>query len=232
MKQELWMAGAVTLAFAVLARLLRGVTTGGAVAGGVVCFALYKCAGQGALVALVSVFVLTWAATRAGYQRKHRLGIAERRDGRSASQVMANLAVSTLCALLYSYTRQSIFLVGVIAALAEAAGDTVSSEVGQAGGHDAHLITTWEQVPPGTDGGISLPGTVAGVSATLIVALVCLGMHLLTWKQALVAGVAGAAGMTADSYLGAVFERRHKLNNDLVNLLSTAIAAGIALLLA
>jgi uncharacterized membrane protein len=38
--------------------------------------------------------------------------------------------------------------------------------------------------------------------------------------------------MFADSFLGAVFERRHKLNNDLVNLLSTAIAAGIGIALA
>ena len=38
--------------------------------------------------------------------------------------------------------------------------------------------------------------------------------------------------MLADSYLGASLERRKVLNNDSVNLLSTAVAAGIAYLLA
>ena len=38
--------------------------------------------------------------------------------------------------------------------------------------------------------------------------------------------------MLADSYLGALFERRQKLSNDIVNLLSTGVAAGLAILLA
>jgi uncharacterized membrane protein len=36
--------------------------------------------------------------------------------------------------------------------------------------------------------------------------------------------------MVADSYLGALFERRNLLNNDGVNFLSTLVAAGVALL--
>ena len=96
MAYPFWTAAAVTLAFAVLARLLRGVTGSGAIAGGVVCFALYAFAGPAAFAALVSVFVLTWSATRLGYSSKSRLGVAERREGRKASQVLANLAVAGL----------------------------------------------------------------------------------------------------------------------------------------
>jgi uncharacterized protein (TIGR00297 family) len=232
MEHRLWIAGAVTLAFAALARRLRGVTTAGSVAGGVVCFVLYACAGPGAFAALVAVFGLTWAATRLGYQRKQRLGIAERREGRNASQVLANLAVSALCAGLYCYTHRAPLLAGVAAALAEAAADTVSSEIGQARGSPARLITTGERVEPGTDGGISWEGTASGLTAALIVGWVCGAVHLLSWKPALLAAAAGFAGTLADSYLGARFERRHHLNNDLVNLLSTAVAAGLGLLFA
>jgi uncharacterized protein (TIGR00297 family) len=230
MVHVLWIAGAVTLAFAVLARLLRGVTTSGAFAGAAICFVLYACAGPGAFVALVSVFILTWGATRLGYQRKQRLGVAEKRDGRNASQVLANLAMAGLCAGLYPFTHRAIYLIGVAAALSEAAADTVSSEIGQAGEHPAHLITTWERVPAGTDGGISWVGTAAGLAAAVVVSFQCVPVGLLNWRQALVAAVAGFGGMLADSYMGAVFERQHKLNNNLVNLLSTAIAVGIALL--
>ena len=42
---------------------------------------------------------------------------------------------------------------------------------------------------------------------------------------------AGVLGTLVDSLLGALFERRGWLNNDLVNLLSTAAAVGIAWLL-
>jgi uncharacterized protein (TIGR00297 family) len=229
---RLWIAAAVTLAFAALARILRGVTTSGAIAGGVVSFALYACAGPGAFAVLVSVFALTWVATRWGYPRKQRLGIAERRSGRDASQVLANLAVSAICAGAYFYGNRSSFLVATAAALAEAAADTVSSEIGQASGRSNYLITSWEPVATGTDGGISLAGTVAGVISAFLVGLVCCGVGLLSWKLSLLVGTAGVIGMLADSYLGAVFERQHRLNNDLVNLFSTSIAAGIALVLA
>jgi uncharacterized protein (TIGR00297 family) len=231
MESRILIAALVTLAFAGAARLLRGVTTSGAIAGAAVCFVLYACCGVGAFVVLVSVFVLTWGATRVGYPRKQRLGVAERRSGRKASQVLANLAVSGVCAGIYFFTRRTGFLVGSVAALAEAASDTVSSEIGQACGRAARLITTWEQVPAGTDGGISSEGTAAGIAAALMVGIVCGGMGLLPWKLSIYASAAGVVGMLADSYMGAIFERRHRLNNDLVNLFSTAIAAGLVIVL-
>jgi uncharacterized membrane protein len=42
---------------------------------------------------------------------------------------------------------------------------------------------------------------------------------------------AAVAGMTADSYLGALLERRRLLTNDAVNFLGTLIAAATASLL-
>ena len=59
-------------------------------------------------------------------------------------------------------------------ALAEAAADTVSSECGQAFSDRARLITTFEEVAAGTDGGVSLVGTLTGACAALLVSAVCL----------------------------------------------------------
>src|ERR1700741_1017489 len=81
---------AITLVFAALGHLVRGVTRSGAVAGAAVCFALFAGAGPGAFGALLSVSALTWTAPRPGLSRKQRLGTAERGDGRRASQVLAN----------------------------------------------------------------------------------------------------------------------------------------------
>src|SRR6266404_6157065 len=57
-------------------------------------------------------------------------------------------------------------------ALAEAATDTVASEIGQYRGPDARLISTWERVPAGTDGGITIPGSIAGMAAGLAISVV------------------------------------------------------------
>jgi len=228
---QLLTATAMTLAFAVLARLLRGVTRSGAVAGVVVCFLLYAGAGSGAFVALVTVFCLAWISTQWGYQQKQKLGTAERRDGRRASQVLANLGVAAICAVLYAMGGRAVFLLAVAAALSEAAADTVSSEVGQAGGKKARLITTWRVVPAGTDGGVSPAGTLAGIVAAALVSIVCVLVGFLPLRWAGISVTAAVGGMVADSYLGASLERRKLLNNDLVNLAGTLAAVAIALLL-
>lgn len=218
----------VTLAFAAIARWLRGVTLLGALAGAVVCLAIYLGAGPWGFVALAMVFALTWLATRCGYERKVRMGIAEKREGRTASQVLANIGVAGVCAALAGTGWQrGMLLIACAAAMAEAAADTVSSEIGQASGQTPWLITTWKQVPAGTDGGISKAGSLAGAAAALLVSLVFIPAGL-PWPWFLIAGAAGFAGMIADSYLGALLQRRKILANDSVNLISTLVAAGLA----
>jgi uncharacterized protein (TIGR00297 family) len=222
----------VTVVFAALARWVRGVSFGGAIAGAAVCFLLYLGAGFGAFAALVSVFALTWISTRFGYRRKEKLGTAEKLDGRTALQVLANLVVAASCSGLSALTgRRAVFLLALSAALSEAAGDTVSSELGQARSAKARLITTWEEVSAGTDGGVSWAGSVAGIVAAAVVTLVCVVTGLVPFRWLGVSIVAAVVGMIADSFLGALLERRKLLNNDAVNFLGTFVAAATASLL-
>lgn len=218
----------VTVAFALLAFSIRAVSPGGAAAGALVCFLL--CAGVGfpALAALMVVFILAWLTTKIGYPEKVKFGTAENIRGRSALQMFANLGVAAVCAALYGLTGKSIFLLAITASLAEAAADTVSSEVGQLSRERVRLITTWREVPAGTDGGITALGTVAGFAAAIAVSAVCASGGMLSWRRIGVPILAALCGTLADSFLGAIFERRRLLNNDLVNFLGTLIAALIA----
>jgi uncharacterized protein (TIGR00297 family) len=230
--RRLGLALLVTLVFAAVARWLRGVSLSGSIAGAVICFVLFSVAGFGAFAALVSVFVLTWLATRFGYQRKQKLGTAENRRGRTASQVLANLATATVFALLSPLGRNGAFLLASVAALSEAAADTVSSELGQALSDTARLITTWEVVPAGSNGGVSLIGTLSGIVAAAIVSEVSHLTGLVSLEAVGYSVVAATTGMIADSYMGVALERRKLLDNNWVNFLGTLIAAGVALLLA
>jgi uncharacterized protein (TIGR00297 family) len=227
----LWAVG-FTVAFAVSARLLRAVTVSGAAAGGVLAFLLLLGGGPGAFAALIAVFLLTWATTRLGHRRKRQLGTAEQRGGRSASQVLANLGIAAAAAMVALASRHPAgWLAASAAALAEAAADTTSSEVGQAVSDSAYLITDFRPVPVGTNGGISVTGTLAGIAAAVAVAAVCGATRMIAWPWMLPLAAAGALGMFVDSFLGATFERRRLLNNDAVNLLSTVVAALFALFL-
>lgn len=197
---------------------------------------------QTALVPVLAVFVLAFVATRLGRAKKERLGTAEKRRGRTAAQVAANLGGSALVSSPFVQTwmmdahwfapaglaPMRLFAV-VLATLAEAAADTVSSEVGQVLGGRPRMITTLRLADPGTDGAVSAVGTVAGIIAGCIVAglgtLALRGDAELFWISA----TGGVFGLLFDSLLGATLERWGWLNNDMVNFLSTGSAAGFAL---
>jgi len=230
-KRVLWALG-LTVAFSMSARGLRAVTVSGAVAGGVLAFLLFVAGGPGAFAALVAVFLLTWATTCAGHRRKRQLGTAEGKGGRSASQVAANIGIAATAAVVGLATAHpTAWLVAAAAALAEAAADTTSSEVGQAVSDSAYLITNFRPVPVGTDGGISVLGTLAGVAAAVAVATVAWAGRMVAAHWWVPVAAAGVLGMFVDSFLGASLERRRLLNNDAVNLLSTLAAALFALFL-
>lgn len=221
---RLYIALLTTIAFALAARLARGVSTSGALAGACIAFILASHDLRLFWILLI-VFFLTLAATRMGGSRKRELKVAEAESGRSASQVMANLGIAALMLVLFS---QNPAVMLAVAALAEVAADTTSSEIGTLLSAGTVLITTWKPVPSGTDGGISLTGTLSGLLAAAVTAGCGFAMDLLPLHAAIVAGCAGTAGMVVDSLLGALLERRGYLNNDVVNLLSTATAAVIA----
>lgn len=119
-------------------------------------------------------------------------------------------------------------LVAMMAAMAEATADTLSSEIGQVLGGVPRLITTGGAVPAGTDGAVSLVGTLAGCMGAAMVVAVGAAVTPLSRSGALIAGGAGVVGLWIDSLLGAIPERRGWLNNDAVNALSTAAAAALA----
>lgn len=228
--QKLWQFALLSAVFAAFGRLVRGVTTTGAVAGAVMCFALLCGGGMAAFSALLAVFLLTWVSTRIGYGRKLRSGTAEARNGRGALQVLANLGTAGGCAVLYRQFPNPWIFAAMAAALAEAAGDTVSSEIGQALGGTPRLITTWQKMEEGTNGAITAVGTVAGALAAITVAAVFLVFRAVGWSSFVVIAGSGIGGVVADSLLGATVEGRGRLGNNAVNFISTVVAALIAFL--
>jgi uncharacterized protein (TIGR00297 family) len=232
----LWQAAGISLAFAALAWALRAATLGAAIAGFIFTAAIYlQTPGwRTALWPLLALFLLTYAATRYGRRRKEVLGIAEGKRGRRASQVAANLGVAVLAGIpqlaerFVGFPATRVLLTTVIAAVAEATADTVSSEMGQVLGGEPRMVTTFRRVPAGTDGAVSWAGTLAGCLGAAIVVAIAAFVLPMRRADALIAFAAAVFGLFFDSLLGAIPERRGWLNNDAVNTLSTLAAALLA----
>ena len=157
----------MTLAFAVLACVLRGVNRSGALAGGLACF-LLSGIGPVAFGTLAALFVMTWVSTRLGYRRKLALGVAERREGRNAWQVLANLAVAGVTSVAFGATRNRVWLVATARRSRLKRLPTLwPAKSGNIAARMRGMITTWRRVPAGTDGGITIPGSIAGLAAGL-----------------------------------------------------------------
>jgi uncharacterized protein (TIGR00297 family) len=223
-------AAIVTGGFAALAYVLGMVSRDGALGGFVMGAAIYACLGlQG--FAILALFVVCGSAlTRLGYRCKQGLGIAQSRGGRrGARNALANCGVAVACAFLATLTSSEVFAASFVASLGAAFADTAESEVGQLAQRAPRVITTLRKAPPGTDGAVSMPGTLAGIAAAVLTAFLGLAVGLLTEPgAALVVASAAFLGTVADSLVGALAPR---IGNESTNLLCTFVAATLAFFL-
>ena len=228
MTPDLAVAAVVTAAFAILAYALGMISRSGALGGFVLGTVVYACLGPSGFAVLALFVVGGSLLTRIGYGRKRRAGTAEAAGGRrGARNALANCGVAAVCALLYALVSSEALAAAFVASLGAAFADTAESEIGQIYGRAPRLITTLRKVPPGTDGAVSAPGTLAGLAASGLTATLGLAVGLVASPgAAAIVALAAFLGTVADSLTGALAPR---LGNELTNVLCTLVAAVVAL---
>ncbi len=224
---------AVNAALAAAAFAARTVDLSGVIGGFLLGTAIYLFLDWRGYLLLVAFFVIGSACTKIGYRRKAAANLAQEKGGRrGARHALANAGVAAACALFAAVTVHPVlFAVGFAAAFATAAADTSSSEIGQLLGRRTFLITTLRPVPRGTEGAVSLEGTLAGIAASALVGVLGAALGLYPWGAVVPIVVAAFVGTTLESVVGAALEKRRLLDNEALNFLNTLVGAlvGIAL---
>ncbi len=154
--------------------------------------------------------------------------LLSKKTSRNHRQVLANGGIAALSALLGSW-------LAFAGSLAAATADTWATEIGRFSPTPPRLITNGARVPAGTDGGMTLLGTVGGIAGAGLIAglAVGLGPGGSGLGLAMRVAVAGIIGMLLDSLLGATVQGKVRwVDNDVVNLAATLTGAACAGLIA
>lgn len=225
-----------------LAQRLPLLTPAGWVHAGILGSLLWGTLGWRGWLAVVLYLLLGSLVTRLGYSRKQQAGLAEARGGRRGPEnVWGSAATGAVLALVTTAPVAPVplplLLLGFSASFAAKLADTCGSEIGKRWGRTTVLITSLRRVPAGTEGAISLEGTLASLVGSGAMALLLWALGLLSSPAAV--GLVTLVGLLAtliESLIGATLQGRYRwLSNELVNGLQTLIAAllaiGLALLL-
>ncbi|WP_205529362.1 DUF92 domain-containing protein [Taibaiella koreensis] len=224
---SLLVAVAVLTAGAFAAVKLRKLTVAAGAAAFVVGLAIYMGGGLTGLLSLAVFFILaTWAT---GHKKKVKAVLEHKgrhQERRKAGQVLANGGVAALAGMLACLApqEQALYTSMLSGALSSATADTLASELGMVYGRHAVNILSWKREARGLDGVVSLEGTLIGIGGSALIALTDALGHGFGPRMGIII-LAGTLGNLADSLLGATLERKHYLNNDLVNTFNTLIAA-------
>lgn len=156
-----------------------------------------------------------------GFRRKDKQEVEQdfaKTGRRDIGQVLANGGLGALLAVLNTRLEPSLFLfVGYVGVMAAVTADTWATELGVLSKGTTLSILNGQKVAPGTSGGVSLWGTLAGASGAILIGLVAeVGQKLtgpigLTVGILLMAGlIGGMAGCFMDSLLGATLQIRYR----------------------
>ncbi|HEX8172869.1 MAG TPA: DUF92 domain-containing protein [Thermoanaerobaculia bacterium] len=229
---------------ALIGYFAHSVNVSGALGGFVLGAIIILGAGWPLYVALLVFFVIGTSATKLGYGRKARLGLAQESGGRRGfSHAFSNVGVAAICAIAVSRLARSRYgdtelellpMFMGIASLATAAADTTASEIGQLAGRRAFLPLTLRRVPVGTEGAISVEGTLAGAIAGLVVAAIATKsvdamfeqVADFSWRMIATVAICAFLGSYIESIAGSWNRKRMKgVPNGVLNFFNTVVGA-------
>ena len=216
------------------AQRLPLLTPSGWVHAGALGTILWGCLGWRGWLAVVVYLAAGSLVTKIGWRDKQKRGLAEARGGRRGpANVWGSAATGAALALLIGsgLEPKALLLAGFCASFAAKLADTFGSEIGKRWGGQPRLITTLRPVPAGTEGAISVEGTLASAAGSVLMTLVLFALQLLpSLAVSAVVMLIGFVATLAESLLGALAQDRVAwLSNELVNAIQTTLAALLAI---
>ena len=236
---QMLISGILSASLSLIAYKFRALTFSGAIASFFVGYIVGLFGSVEWLILLVGFTMVGIAVTKMDFSNKKKNGLLEGNDGeRSHKNVLGVGFPPCLIAVLFAFLH-SVYngqydlalTVAFICTLSVAAADTVASEIGSRD-KKVWLITTFERVKRGTNGGVSVTGTLFSLAAAAVTSIVG---WLLIYQEfdvyILIPFAMGFLGNVLDSVLGATLENRSIISKYTNNCVSALIGAVLGLLI-
>jgi len=208
-------------------------TKGGWISAGILGTFLWGFLSWQGWMSVVIYLLFGYLVTKIGYKFKKEQGIAEKRGGRRGPEnVWGSAASGLFLAMMAKFNAANLLLfkVGFAASFAAKLADTFGSEIGKRFGKDTYLITSFKKVERGTEGGVSLEGTLASILGSIFMTFIMLCLSIISTKsQFIIVAVSGFLATLSESIIGAKFQNKYKLSNEMVNAIQTSIASVFAI---
>ncbi|KAG0495054.1 hypothetical protein HPP92_006048 [Vanilla planifolia] len=220
--------------------LLSGLSVKGMASAFLLGVLTWRAFGAPGFLLVATYFIVGTAVTKLKIAQKEALGVAEKGKGRRGpGSVIGSSAAGCICALLSlsgvgGSAFAGIWQLGFVASFCTKLADTVSSEIGKAYGKTAYLVTTLKAVPRGTEGAVSVEGTIAGLLASVLLASVGYFLGEIDASQIAICVIASQIANLVESFIGAAFQEKKGfqwLSNDAVNVLNISIGSILAVLM-
>ncbi|MFZ7945398.1 DUF92 domain-containing protein [Neobacillus sp. 19] len=233
-------------------------TASGAFTAILVGLAVYIGFGINGIVVICTFFVTSsfWSKYKSSVKKPMEEKLANG-SARNWRQVMANGGGAGFFSIMYFLQPDQIWLIGFIVCLASANSDTWASEIGSLSRKKPIYIRTMKRVDNGTSGAISLLGSAAALSGSLLISVLSFLLFDLNIILTFLVFFFGFIGNVIDTLIGAFYQqvyvcqrcgletekKKHCLlpttrikgftlvDNDMVNFLSGFLAAMLAILL-
>lgn len=195
---------------------------------------LWGCLSWQGWTSIVLYLFLGTLVTKIGYKYKTKKGIAEKRGGRRGPEnVWGSAATGLFFAVLIKLNLWNLDLLKVAFASSFSAklGDTFGSEIGKRFGKNTFLITSLRKVEKGTEGAISLEGTLASLLGSVIMSIAFLKLGIIySYLQFIIVSISGFLATIIESFIGASLQEKYKLSNEIVNSIQTSIGSIFAII--
>lgn len=249
----------LALAVVVLSYYLKFLTISGSLMTFLLAITIFGLGGVKWAIPILAFFILSSLLSKAGKGIKERFKDTFEKTGvRDQTQVLANGGIAGIIIIIHYFSPSELFYYLYLISVAVATADTWATEIGVLFNGKTRLITNFKAASPGVSGAISLEGTAGSLIGSLII--ISSGMLFIKLNSTMLffsLVLFGFVGSMVDSILGATIQSQYHcrvcgkytekkihcnvetklvsgfkiINNDIVNISSTAISVTIYFLI-